>query len=54
MYDVVMTLSKVNCRVFEDKQSCIAVAKSKKPPTQMKHITIKYYYFCSLVDKGVI
>ena len=52
--DVVLTPPEVNCHVFKDNQSCIAMAESKKPPACAKHITIKYHYFYSLVDKGVI
>ena len=51
---VINTFSKVYCEVFEDNQSCVAVAESKKPLTRTKHITIKYHHFRSLLDKKVI
>ena len=44
----------VICKVFEDNQSCIAVAESHKLPARTKHIAIKYHHFRNLVDKGVI
>ena len=52
--EVISTPPEVNCHVFEDNQSYIAVAESKKPPACTKHIAIKYHHFCSLVDKGII
>ena len=48
------TSPEVTCRVFEDDQSCIAVAESKKPPARTKHVAIKHHHFCNLVDDGVI
>ena len=30
------------------------VAESKKPPAQIKYITIKYHHFCRLVNNNVI
>jgi len=52
--DVITTPPEVSCKVFEDNQSCIAVAESKKPPARTKHIAIKYHHFRSLVNKGTI
>lgn len=54
MCDVITTLPNVTCKVFEDNQSCIAVAESRKPPARTKHIAIKYHHFRGLVDNGVI
>ena len=52
--NVITTPPTVTCKVFEDNQSCIAVAESKKPPTRTKHIAIKYHHFRNLVDNGAI
>ena len=52
--NVINTPPKVYYNVFEDNQSCIAVAESKKPPARTKHIAIKYHHFRSLVNKKVI
>ena len=51
---VVDTPPQVHCEVFEDNQSCIAVAESRKPPARTKHIAIKYHHFRSLVDNKTI
>ena len=42
--------SEVFCKVFEDNQSCIAVAKSKKNLPRIKQIAIKYHYLKSFVQ----
>ena len=52
--DVITTPPIIICKVFEDNQSCIAVAESKKPPARTKHIAIKYHHFRNLVDNKVI
>ena len=52
--DVITTPPIITCKVFEDNQSCIAVAESKKPPARTKHIAIKYHHFRNLVDNKVI
>ena len=51
---VITTPPFVTCNVFDDVQSCIEVAKSKKPPARTKQIAIKYYHFRSLVDNKII
>ena len=45
---------QIHCKVFEDNESCIAVAKSKKFTPRTKHIALKYHHFRRFVDKGVI
>ena len=52
--NVVTTLPEVLCEIFKDNQSCVDVFESKKLPARIKHITIKYHYFRSLVYKGTI
>lgn len=52
--DAITTPPQVTCKVFEDNQSYIAAAESQKPLARTKHIAIKYYYFQSLVDNGII
>ena len=52
--DIITSPPIVTCKVFEDNQSCIAVAESKKPPTRTKHIAIKYHHFRSLVENDTI
>ena len=52
--DVITTLPIVTWKVFEDNQSTIAVAESKKPPTRTKHIAIKYHHFQNLVNDTIV
>ena len=52
--DITTNPPQVTCKVFEDNQSCIAVAESKKPLASTKHIAIKHHQFRSLVDNGTI
>ena len=52
--DIVDILSEVHCEVFEDNQSCIAVAESKKLPARTEYIVMKYHHFRSLVDNKTI
>ena len=42
------------CKVFEDNQSCIALAKSAKMNPRTKHIAIKYHLFRQLVSEGKV
>ena len=51
---VIDTPPQVYCEVFEDNQSCIAVAELKKPPARTKHIAIKHHHFRNLVDNKTI
>ena len=52
--DVITNPPLVTCKVFEDNQSYIAVAESKKLPERTKHIAIKCHHLRSLVDKKII
>ena len=49
MCDVITAPPIVTCKVFEDNQSCIAMAESKKPSIRTKHVAIKHHHFRSLV-----
>jgi hypothetical protein len=42
------------CKVWEDSESCIKVAKSPKFTPRTKHIAIKYHHFRSFVEDGTI
>ena len=45
---------EINCKVFEDNNSCIAVAQSTKFTPRTKHIAIKYHHFRKFVqDKSI-
>ena len=45
---------KVKCKVYEDNESCIAMAKAQKFTPRTKHISIKYHHFRSYVDRGAV
>ena len=40
----------IKCKVFEDNQSCIKVAKAQALTLRMKHIAVRYHYFRSMVE----
>jgi hypothetical protein len=42
------------CKVHEDNQSTIRMAKSDKFTPQTKYIALKYHHFCSPVKNGHI
>ena len=44
----------VKCRVYEDNESCKAMAKNRKFSPRTKHIAIKYHHFRKHVGKTVI
>ena len=43
----------VHCSVYEDNESCIAMAKNRKFSQRTKHIAIKYHHFRRHVNKTV-
>ena len=45
---------EVYCKVFEDNESCIKMAKAEKFTPRTKHIALKYHHFRSYVEKGMI
>jgi hypothetical protein len=45
---------KFFCKVWEDNQSCIKVAKSPKFTPRTKHIALKYHHFRHFVSDGTI
>ena len=44
---------KIHCKVFEDNESCISMAKRRKFSPRTKHIGIKYHHFRSHVGTTV-
>ena len=42
------------CKVWEDNQSCMKIAKSPKFTPRTKHIAIKYHHFRSFINDGTI
>ena len=45
---------KVLCQIYEDNESCIAMAKTQKFSPRTRHISLKYHHFRSFVEKGII
>ena len=44
----------VHCDVYEDNESCIAMAKRRNFSPRTKHIAVKYHHFRRFVDKSII
>ena len=45
---------RIHCKVWEDNESCIKVAKNENFTPRTKHIAIKYHHFRSYVQDGTI
>ena len=45
---------KVLCKLYEDNESCISMAKTQKFSPRTRHISLKYHHFRSFVEKGII
>ena len=43
----------IKCNVYEDNESCIAMAKNRKFSPRTKHIAIKYHHFRKHVNKTI-
>jgi hypothetical protein len=51
---VLITPPKIHCKVFEDNEGAIEIAKVPKMRPRTKHINIKYHHFREEVKKGNI
>jgi hypothetical protein len=45
---------KVHCKVFEDNEGAIEMAKAPKMRPRTKHLNIKYHHFREEVEKGTV
>ena len=54
IYPVINPEPKVRCKVFEDNESCIAIAKSQELSPRTRHIAIKYHHFRHYVDRSLV
>ena len=45
---------EIFCDVYEDNESCIAMATTRKFSPRTKHIAIKYHHFRKFVDDEII
>ena len=53
VFPVNKTKPIVRCNVYEDNESCIAMAKNRKFSPRTKHIAIKFHHFRKHVDKTI-
>ena len=51
IFDINIPKPEVFCKVFEENQSCISSAESKKSSSRTKHICINYHNLSSFVKK---
>lgn len=54
LFEVYNPEPKVMYKIFEDNESCIAMAKTQKFSPRTRHISLKYHHFRRFVEKGVI
>ena len=47
-------IPKVHCKVFEDNEGAIEIAKVPKMRPRTKHLNLKYHHFREEVKKGTI
>ena len=45
---------RVHCKVFEDNEGAIEIAKVPKMRPRTKHLNIKYHHFREEVKKGTV
>jgi hypothetical protein len=54
VFPLMMNPPNFYCKVWEDNQSCIAMATSQKFMPQTRHIALKYHHFKQYVESGKI
>jgi hypothetical protein len=54
VFPLLMEMPKFYCKVWEDNQSCIAMATSQKFTPRTKHIALKYHHFKGYIELGQI
>eukprot|EP00957_Ditylum_brightwellii_P044934 3407616-Ditylum_brightwellii.AAC.1 len=52
VFSLHLSQPEVHCKVFEDNESCIAIAKAFKFSPRTKHIVLKYHHFRKFVYEG--
>ena len=43
--DININTPRINCKVYEDNNACISMAKSNEFSPRTKHIALKYHHF---------
>jgi hypothetical protein len=54
VFPTTVSTPKIHCKVWEDNQGCLSLAKEGKFSPRTKHIAIKYHHFRSKVKDGSI
>jgi histone deacetylase 1/2 len=54
VFPTIVSTPKIHCKVWEDNQGCLSLAKEGKFSPRTKHIAIKYHHFRSKVQDGSI
>ena len=54
VFPLLMEVPQFYCKVWEDNQSCIAMATLQKFMPRTKHIALKYHHFKGHVESGRI
>jgi len=54
VFPLLMEVPQFSCKVWEDNQSCIAMATSQNFTPRTKHIALKYHHFKGHVKLGRI
>jgi len=54
VFPLLMETPKFYCKVWEDNQSCIAMATSQKFTPRTKHTALKYHHFKGYIESGRI
>ena len=47
VFSLNLSSPKIHCKVYEDNESCISLAKTQRFSPRTKHISIKYHHFRS-------
>ena len=45
---------KMKCKIFEDNESCIVMAKSNRFSPCTKHIALKYHHFRRFAEEKIV
>ena len=53
-FGVISNLPEINCTLFEDNNSCLALAKALRMNPRTKYIALKYHHFRGYVSNGLV
>ena len=53
-FDLNNNIPEIRCTVFEDSNSCIALAKAPRMNPRTKYIALKYHHFRSYVSRKLV